>query len=222
MANIITRKCAKCKGEIKIDVNDICGILKYKDYYYHSKCFRSMAETKATSKKGKPAMWKEALDRFDELEAETKDMLEQRIAVEELEVWLLKNYDITAIPKRIYQIIAELKVGEYKGKKCRPVSARVLCDCWKWGQRKLNEINQYNKSHNKGPTDDNSRLMYDLAILVGKVPNYLACVEKQKAAEIERQREIKENIKVDYSKIANNATQNNNLQDISSLVDDIF
>ena len=59
-------------------------------------------------------------------------------------------------------------------------------------------------------------------MLVGKVPNYLAYKAKQKAAEVERRREIKENVKVDYSKIVNNKTESNNLQDISSLVDDIF
>lgn len=222
MAEIITRKCAKCKGIIEIDVDDIRDVIFFNKLYYHKSCFESTAAEKAASKRGKPQMWQDALDNIWELEAETKRMLEHFVARDELNAHLLDNYNITMIPTRFWQIIADLEMGKYKGKRCKPVDIRVLCGCWKWGQRKLNEINQYNKSHNKGPTDDNARLLYDLTILVGKVPNYLAYKEKQKAAEVERQRELKENIKVDYSKIANNATQHNNLQDISSLVDDIF
>ena len=222
MSEIIIRKCAKCKGEIEIEKNNISNVLQFQDKYYHSDCFVSMAEEKAASKRGKPQMWQEALDQIGELESNTKSMLEHYFARDELNAWLLDNYNIAMIPSRFWQIIADLEMGKYKGKRCKPVNTDTLCGCWKWGQRKLNEISQYNKSHNKGPADDNARLIYDLTILISKLPNYLAYKEKQKAAEIERQRELKENIKVDYSKITNNVVSNNNLQDISSLVDDIF
>ena len=222
VGDIVTRKCACCKGVVEIDRNNIVDVLYFQDKYYHSKCFISMAEEKAASKRGKPQMWKDALDRIWELEAETKKMLEHYFARDELNAWLLENYDITMVPSRFWQVVADLEMGKYKGSRCKPVSVNTLCGCWKWGQKKLNEIHQYNKSQSKGPADDNARLMYDLAILVGKVPQFLAYVGNQKAAEMERRRDIQENVKVDYSKIANNATAGNNLQDISNLVDDIF
>ena len=79
MVNIMTRKCAKCKGEIEIDSTNITDVLKFQDKYYHSKCFEDMATQKAASKRGKPQMWQEALDNIWELESETKKMLMERL-----------------------------------------------------------------------------------------------------------------------------------------------
>lgn len=222
MGDVATRKCACCKNAINIDKNNVKDVLQFQNKYYHSECFKNMATEKAASKRSKPQVWKDALERMWELETETKNVLEYTFARDELHFWLLENYNITTTPSWFWTIVADLHNGIYKGKRCKPVPIRTLCECWKWGQQKLNEINQNNKSHNKGPASDNERLRYDLAILVLRVPQFLAYKEKQKAAEIERQREMKENIKVDYSKIVNNTIQNNNLQDISSLVDDIF
>jgi hypothetical protein len=181
-----------------------------------------MATEKAASKRGKPQMWQDALVNMSNFEAEIKSVLEYTVARDDLHLWLLDNYNITTTPEWFWTTVSNLHNGMYKRKRCKPVPIRTLCECWKWGQHKLNEINKNNKSHNKGPTNDNERLQYDLAILVSKVPQFLAYKEKQKAAEMERQREMKENIKVDYNKIVNNTSQSNNLQDISSLVDDIF
>lgn len=220
MSNIITRKCAKCKGVIEIDVDDIDNIIYFNKLYYHEDCFVAMAQQKAASKRGKPQMWQDALDDIWSLESETKRMLESYAAKDELNEWLLDNYDIIEVPKRLFQIISELEVGNYKGKRCKPVKASILCGCWKWGQRKLNEINQYNKSHNKGPTDDNARLMYDLTILVGKIPNYLAYKEKQKAAENEMATTVALNDDIDMSKIGQGKQVKRT--DISDISDDIF
>ena len=220
MGEVITRKCAKCKGEIEIEKNNISGVLQFQDKYYHSGCFISMAEEKAASKRGKPQMWKEALDSVWELEAETKKMLERYFARDALNVWLLDNYDIAMIPSRFWQIIADLEMGKYKGKRCKPVNITTLYGCWAWGQRKLNEINQYNKSNNKGPADDNARLVYDLTILINKLPNYLAYKEKQKVSKNEMTKNAMLNDDIDMSKIGQGKQIKR--KDISDISDDIF
>ena len=220
MGNVITRKCAKCKGVIEIDKNDIRDVLQFQDKYYHYGCFEAMATEKAASNRGKPQMWQEALDSIWEVEADTKKMLEHYFAKDDLNAWLLDNYDITMIPTRFWQVVADLENGEYKGSRCKPVSVKTLCGCWKWGQRKLNEINQYNKSHSKGPKDDCARLMYDLAILIGKIPNYLSYKEKQKAARNEMARTAATNDDVDMSKIGYGKQIKR--KDISDISDDIF
>lgn len=220
VGDIVTRKCACCKGVVEIDRNNIVDVLYFQDKYYHSKCFISMAEEKAASKRGKPQMWKDALDRIWELEAETKKMLEHYFARDELNAWLLENYDITMVPSRFWQVVADLEMGKYKGSRCKPVNVNTLCGCWKWGQKKLNEIHQYNKSQSKGPADDNARLMYDLAILVGKVPNYLSYKEKQKAAKNEMKRTAISSDDVDMSKIGQGKQIRK--KDISDISDDIF
>ena len=220
MGDVITRKCAKCKGEIVIDVDDIKDVLYHNGSYYHKDCFIEMATAKAASKRGKPQMWRDALGRIDAIEAETKKMLESYAAKEMLNDWILDNYDITMIPTRFWQIVADLEGGIYKGKRCKPVSIGVLCGCWKWGQRKLNEISQYNKSHNKGPTDDCARLLYDLAILIGKLPNYLAYKERQKAARDEMKMHIATYDDVDMSKLVQ--SKNKNRENINDIFNDFF
>lgn len=220
MGDIVTRKCACCKGEIEIDKRNIANVLQFQDKYYHSECFKNMATEKAASKRGKPQMWKDALDKIWELEAETKNVLGHFFARDDLNIWLLENYNIVTIPSRFWQIISDLENGTYKGKRCKPIKTETLCGCWKWGQRKLNEIYQYNRSHNKGPTDDNARLMYDLAILVGKVPQFLAYQEKQRAAEMEMKTVSVLNDDVDMSKIGQG--KQTKRKDISNISDDIF
>lgn len=220
MAEKITRKCAKCKGVIEIDVDDIRDVIFFNKLYYHKSCFESMAAEKAASKRGKPQMWQDALRSVTKLESETKKMLEHFVARDELNAHLLENYNITMIPTRFWQIIADLEMGKYKGKRCKPVDIRVLCGCWKWGQRKLNQISQYNTSHNKGPTDDNARLMYDLTILVGKIPNYLAYKEKQKAAENELRMTSMSSNDIDTSKLGKGKTENR--ESINDIFNDIF
>lgn len=220
MAEIITRKCAHCKGEIEIEKGNINNIVFFNKLYYHSNCFEAMAKKKAVTKRGKPQMWQDALDRLWELEVETKKMLESYIVKDELNSHLLENYNITMIPNRFWQVVSELEMGKYKGKRCKPVDVKVLCGCWKWGQRKLNEINQYNKSNNKGPVDDNARLMYDLAVLIGKIPNYLNYKEKQNATKNEMKYSGIFNDDIDMSKIGQGKQIKR--KDISDISNDIF
>ena len=220
MAEVLVRKCAKCKSEIIIHKDNISDVIQFQNKYYHYDCFENLAAEKAASKRGKPQMWQEALDNIWVLEDETKKMLEQFIAKDELNIWLLNHYNITSVPTRFWQIVADLEGGTYKGKRCKPVSIITLCGCWKWGQQKLNEINYYNKSHNKGPKDDNARLAYDLAVLVGKVPNYLAHKTKQKTAKSEMSRIDISNDDIDMSRIGQGKQIKK--KDISDISDDIF
>ena len=92
-------------------------------------------------------------------------------------------------------------------------------ECWKWGQKKLDEIKQYNKANHKGPDNDNARLMYDLAILIGKMPNYLAYKAKQEATA----RELVQNDNyqdVDMSRIGQKKQEKK--EDISDIFDDLY
>ena len=220
VGNVITRKCACCKGAIEIDAHDINNVVYFQDKYYHYNCFVLLASEKSAMKRGKPQMWKDALDSIWELEADTKKMLERYFAKDELNTWLLDNYDVVTVPNYFWQLVADLEKGVYKRKKCKPVSTRILFECWRWGQKKLNELNQYNKSHGKGPKDDGARLMYDLAVLVGKIPNYLAYKEKQKATKNEMPRSAVFDDGIDMSRIGQ--AKKTMKKDISDISDDIF
>ena len=220
MGEIVTRKCAKCKGEIIINKNDIRDVLQFQDKYYHYDCFESMATEKTSSNRGKPQMWQEALDNIWELEADTKKMLEHYFAKDDLNVWLLSNYDITMIPTRFWQVIADLENGKYKNQRCNPISVKQLYECWQWGQRNLNKIDINNKMNHKGPQNDSDRLRYDLAILITKYPLFLKHKAKTAAIESVNSSEKKQP-KIDYSTLSKNNNTNDD-NDILDLMDEIF
>lgn len=173
MPDTILRKCGGCSDTIEINRNNITDILYYKNKYYHSKCFCEIAEKRSNTKRSTAVEWKTALDGLWELEADTKKMLEAAWVKDDLNEWLLNNYDIAAVPTRFWQIVADLSNGTYKGKRCKPVSMETLLGAWKWGQRKLDSIANNNKMKHTGPQNDEARIVYDLAVLVQKVPLYL-------------------------------------------------
>lgn len=220
MSEIIIRKCAKCKGGIEIEKNNISNVLQFQDKYYHSDCFVSMAEEKAASKRGKPQMWKEALDQIGELESNTKSMLEHYFARDELNAWLLENYDVVTVPNYFWQLVADLENGVYKRKRCKPVKISDLYECWKWGQRNLDKISINNKMNHRGPENDVDRLRYDLAILISKYPLFLNHRSKISAA-ISVAKNEKQQPKIDYGVLEKNKS-NNDDNDILDLIDEIF
>ena len=215
--NGMERKCAHCKNAISIDKNNITNVLQFQNKYYHSQCFEEMARSKANSKRGKPEIWKEALSNICELEHDTKKLLEMHFAKNDLNEWLLNHYNITAVPSTFWQRVADLERGIYRRKKCKPISVSTLFGVWVWGQNKLNEIARNNKIVNNGPKCDDERLIYDLAILINKVPDYLAYKAKQEA-----EKEVVENVvRVDYNKmIRTDRKIEDGLDDISDLLDD--
>ena len=217
--SVVDVKCAECGKTINVERNKIENVLQFKGKYYHSECFKALASKRVASSRGKPEMWSAALDKMSLLEAETKSKLEHRFYSDELNEWLLNHYDISVIPGRFFQIVAGLESGTYKGKRCKPINIGTLLECWKWGQKKLDEIKQYNKINHKGPDNDNSRLMYDLAILIGKMPNYLAYRAKQEATA----RELVQNANyqdVDMSRIGQKKQEKK--EDISDIFDDLY
>ena len=222
MSEIITRKCAKCKGEIEIEKDNISSVLQFQDKYYHSDCFISMAEEKAASKRGKPQMWQDALDRVWELEAETKKMLEHYFARDELNAWLLENYDVVTVPNYFWQLVADLERGLYKRQKCKPVSVTMLCPMWRWGQKRLDKIAVNNRTNRKGPSNDSDRLRYDLAILLSHMNDYLKYTTRTKEETVEVAAKVENAKKFDYEKIYKQSKKEEKQDSILELMNDIF
>ena len=222
VGDIITRKCAKCKNAINIDKHNITGVLQFQDKYYHYDCFEVMATEKAASNRGKPQMWQEALDNIWELEADTKKMLEHYFAKDDLNVWLLSNYDITMIPTRFWQVVADLENGKYKNQRCKPVNITTLCSMWRWGQKHLDKIAANNKNNNKGPSNGNDRLRYDLAILLSHTNDYIKHTTRSKEEALEISTKVESAKKFDYEKIYKQSKKEEKKDNILDLIDDIF
>lgn len=218
----MVRKCAACPKPIEIDKEHTSNIVYYKKKYYHSNCFYDLATKRSQAKIKSASEWKDALDNLWELEADTKKMLESALTKDELNDWLLAHYDVAVVPSRFWQIVADLERGIYKGKKCKSVPMETLLGAWEWGQKKLDSIAKNNKANRRGPQNDESRLVYDLAILIGHISDYTKYINKIKSAEIERENKRKEEIKVDYNKIKTSSNDNHGLDDINELLDDLI
>lgn len=222
MSDTILRKCGGCSDVIEISRNNIADTLYYKNKYYHSKCFCEIAEKRSKTKRNTATEWQTALDNLWELEADTRKMLESAWIKDDLNEWLLNHYNITTVPSRFWQMLADLERGTYKGKKCKSVTMEVLLGAWKWGQKKLDSISRSNKMNHKGPASDDARIMYDLSIIVSKVPNYLSHKSKMKMLQAEERKETART-HINYDNVQKNKIENDSgIDDISSLLDDIF
>lgn len=219
MPDTTVRKCKVCQQSIEIDMNDISNVIFYKTFYYHKTCFCNLAKQKAESKKGKYEEWQYALDNLSEIEISTKDRLEYPHIKDSFNEYLLKNYNVVAVPDRLWEVAATLEKGMYKRKKCKPISIKILHEAWQWGQHKLNKINSQNKMNNKGPKSDEERILYDLAILVGKMPTYLAHKSKMEALRAEAIREAQMS-RTNYTYMPRTEQKREGLGDISALLDE--
>lgn len=213
------RKCSVCKAEIEFDINDFHNIARLKDRYYHSNCLIELA-TKRIKNPKHAECWDYALEHLDACEKEAKEVLTYTYWQDKLNDHLIRHYDVV-LPQRFWNVIADLTNGEFKGRKCKPIPMQDICETWIWAQKKLNEINRFNKMKKNGPNTDAERVNYDLSIVAGHIGDYKKAKAKEKAMEAERELKAKENINIDYSKVQAKK-ESSGLGDISDLIDDLI
>lgn len=223
MAKAIERKCNACKQPIKIDKNNIHDVVYYKKLYYHSGCFVEIATRRSQSKSKTAAEWKHALEHIGEFEAEAKTVLTTRLvykgAKDDLNDYLLAQYKIVSVADRFWQVLADLNNGIYKRKRCKKTPTDVILETWQWLQKDLDDIARSNRFNHRGPAGDEQRLLYDFAIVVRRIPDFIAYKAKQEAEAAAMKRSQQEAIHIDYSqiKVTNNS---DGLDDISDLLDE--
>ena len=223
MTETVDRRCEACKATITINRYNVADVVQFQKKYYHYDCFYDMATKKANSKRGKPEMWQDALDRIHDLQVDAKESSQYYFVKEDLNDWLIDKYGFSKVPTTFWHRVADLEQGSYGRRKCKPISMATLLETWKWGWKKLSEIHSYNQSKNKGPQDAENRLIYDFSIVIQKVPNYLAYKAKQEAEELERQKLLQNNIKINYELLGKQAhNRQEDRIDIASIIDDIF
>lgn len=217
--NMLVRKCSKCDNPIEIDVDNIHDIINYGTLYYHKNCFIEKATKLSKTSRTKKEEWQYALEHIDELEKQTYSKLWHYYWRDQLNNWILDNYNIPIVPRSFFTTIADIENGKYKGKRCKPTSVKLIFETWQWGQRNLDKININNKKNHRGPKDDSERIIYDLSIVLSKVPNYLAHKSKMQVIEANTVHDT-EKIEINYSNFERK-TEVNMFDDISALLDEI-
>lgn len=196
MPETIKFKCDHCKQFIYIDRANECGAVFFKKKYYHQDCFCVLCNERAASKRS-PFVWQEALDNILEYQKAAMPNIDYKFAKDDLNDWLLKHYGAQTIPKRFWTVIADLENGKYNEMKCKPTKTKLIFETWRWGQKHLDSINRKNKQKLKGPTNDEDRIYYDLAIVLKHVPDYLKAKAKREVEEAA----VKRNAEVIYAEM---------------------
>lgn len=215
----VIKECAACKQTIPIDIYNIHDVARLQALYYHTSCLKELAKKRINSKRH-AACWDYAIDHINECEKDAKDTIYKRYWQDLLDKHLKSHYDIQVVNNHFWEIVMDLHNGIYKKQKCKPVHMETMYGAWVWGQKKLDSISRQNKKERKGPKSDDERLIYDLTILITKIPVYLKAKAKLEAEEAERQAREKERTRIDYNNIYIAPVKSEGLDDISALLDD--
>lgn len=220
MDAILTRKCAFCGKDIVITKNNM-RMISYKNKSYHTECFKTMCNGRVLKNNRYSPMYSEALQNLKQLETETKKKLMNRFVQDELNEYLIVHYDVGALSRRFWSIIADIQSGKYNGRRCKPIELETLFDMWKYYKEELDRINLRNLKQGDNIFDEN-RVLYDLAIIMKNYGKIQREMKKEKVAAEETKmatKTIKE--KINYMSIGGKNTEDGQ-KDISSIMDEIF
>ena len=124
------RKCAMCNGIIQIDRNNSNNAIKYKKKFYHYDCFHKLCDEKIASPRTS-TQWQEVKLQIDELVAQTTKEQADNVIRDELNRWVMARYNLSCISKRLYEKLASVNNGTYKGL-AYAISWQELLDEWKY------------------------------------------------------------------------------------------
>lgn len=220
MSATLIRKCAFCGEDIILTKNDM-HMVSYKQKSYHTECFKTMCNGRVLKNNRYSSIYSDALQNLDQLESEAKKKLMHRFVQDEFNEYLIVHYDVGALSRRFWSIIADIQSGKYNGKRCKPIELETLFDMWKYYKEELDRINLRNLKQGNNIFDEN-RVLYDLAIIMKNYGKIQREMKKEKVAAEETKmatKTIKE--KINYMSIGGKKTEDGQ-KDISSIMDEIF
>lgn len=216
----IKRKCAYCGDCISISNNNISEVIYYDKKTYHSKCFLDICQ-KRSKRKDVSEKWLSVLNNLSEIKKQSYSHFTQAITKEEIFEFIKSTYSITIIPSTVWQKLASIYDGTFKGMS-EGIPPEHLLDMWQRKIKMLNDIAYSNQLKGKKMTPQ-QRISYDLSILINKYDSYLGWLERQKI--LETQNNVADNDMHMTRYISQNSpkhSEQSREDDISDLVDDIF
>lgn len=219
----VGRTCFKCHEKMIISMGNLNdkSYLKYKNRYYHTKCFIENATERVMKNDHYSLSWQMALDNIEQYQKEARDAVELVISKDQLNEYLINTYNVTTLSKQFWLTITDIGNGVYKNKKCKAINVKDLFETWKYAQRGLDKINRKRRSEGKDITDE-QRVRYDLAIVFKDYNKIQKSMAKAKEKEIEKALQASAT-KIDYSSLAAQANINQEgIGDISDILDDFF
>lgn len=217
MAESIVRVCRHCGKEIYIERGNVHDILKFEERYFHNECFKAYVQKKLSGKRPHPK-WKNELNNVSEYENDAKEAVEFWFIRDDIYRHILEHYDVVKVTSPIFTRIDAVITGTY-GRKSKPIDYADFVECWRYGQKKLDNIARKNKAAGKNITGE-ARVNYDLAVVVKKFPQWKRWQEKLKAERIEAERAQREAVHINYDNMQRTEIKHEGLDDISALLDE--
>lgn len=133
--------------------------------------------------------------------------------------WIYVQYNVSFLPTYVFVNLDKVYKGTYKNLN-KAIPVEELFDMW---QRKIDYLNQlatYNESIGKTMTKA-ERVLYDLAVLLAKYDGYCSWKARQEAQYQEMLVKRLLSQEIDSSKITQLSQNNNEIDDISKLIDEV-
>ena len=235
MAKKATRKCAVCKNDFALDSIDY---IKDKGKYIEIECYIQKELNKGLNidiVHSKLEIIKKTMQ--VEQEENTKIEMEKehnKLKAKKQEVnrttnknefikYLMETYDISTLPKQFYFKIAEINNGNDK-RISEGITYEDLLNMFKKKKTYLDKVASNNVTKGK-EMNGYSRLNYDLAIIINKYDSYKAWQRQQQLLQadlIQQNNNLKDEIKIDYSKIKSEHSATKSELDIGDILNDIY
>lgn len=219
----INRKCDCCKETIYINKNNIDDAIFYDKKSYHRKCFIDICNKRAEMKRKSVAdKWQWVLKNIEHIFQESKSHYMESIYKEEINQFILSEYDLTIIPSSVWQKLSNIYFGTFRGMSVG-IPPDELIDMWR---RKIDYLNRVaNQNATKGKVmNPDQRINYDLSILINRYDDYKKWKESQMILESDT-RYMSNNSSLDINiinEVSMKVTDKSEEGEISELVDDIF
>lgn len=219
----LKRKCKWCGNMVRINKNNVCDFIYYDGNTYHNICFTELCESRIKNKRVDiSTKWTHIYEKIENIKKESYSHFMSSLDKEDIFNFIKDSYDITIIPTQIWNKLADINNGTFKGMFGQGIPTNHLLDMWIKKMDLLNDI--YSKNVVKGVTmTTQQRISYDLSVLVNKYDSYLKWLEKKRINDIENETIKSDRLvsEINIFKLTNNNSDTDS-DDISDLVDDIF
>lgn len=216
------KNCPCEDKQIIVNSQTIYEVVRYDNKYYHSDCFIKMIheKRKKCNNESLISKYNYALENIDTYKKDAYTCLIDRVKKNELNEFLINNYNIDSIPSYTWIKLNGIFSGKYKSVRNDGIPPEHLLDMWKRHTRKLKQNCQKMIVKGKSLTP-NQQLLYDLEILISKYDGYLKWLCSQEVIESDMKIVSESN---DEFLTRNIKTQENNTvkDEIEDIVDDIF
>ena len=189
------RICTICGDTIIVDKDNSNRTIQYKKKFYHFDCFDRMCDQKiANKRKDVSSAWTEIKANINELVAETTKEQRMQVAKDELNRWLMTQYGISLLSKKMFMKLSEIYNGSFRGL-AYPIDPIELSEEWQYYWSELCSIR-----HNRGIVGEPA-INYDLSVLLSKNAEYRKIKERERVARAVREQQKKEEIVIPQTTI---------------------